>query len=284
MAIVPANVKTLSLDFPDGQNKTTFRLGVQFNPGSYTIVEGEDSNTKVVTGPDGTRFLARVNGGQLVTKIINPNNPDDLSARAWGKGAQGDSVSLQGSVLTFFQNLIKSNPTSANTNNWLAQTGTRLVNAVADFLHPATATFYTPGQGNIVMEGGTEDRRGNTLIGHRVEDIVAKLKEFKTQGLTQEQAIRKLKEGDHYIGVAADHTDPKNKYRTIISIKSDKLAQRFELNEIYEGLKFSDLHVRIVDTGGAFVGKGSGRLDIAMANITTAYDIGKVDLSWKPVT
>jgi hypothetical protein len=39
--------------------------------------------------------------------------------------------------------------------------------------------------------------------------------------------------------------------------------------------------VKIVDTGGAFVGKGSGRLDIAMANIKTAYDIGKVDLSWK---
>ena len=53
------------------------------------------------------------------------------------------------------------------------------------------------------------------------------------------------------------------------------------LNEIYQGLNFSDLNVKIVDTGGAFVGKGSGRLDIAMANIKTAYDIGKVDLSWK---
>jgi hypothetical protein len=278
MAIVPASMNKLSLKL-GGQN---FNIGVYANPNSYKI-EGKDSKTKIVRAADGTRFIATVNEkGQLVTKIINPNNPNDLSARAWGKGAQGDSVSLQGSAQDFLQDLIKSPPpVFANTVNWLAQQGTSIANSVSNFFNNATATFYAPGQGDISMQGGTKDRKGNTLIGHRVEDIVAKLKELKTQGLTKEQAIQKLQEGDHYIGVAADHTDPKNKYGTKISINSDKLTQEFKLNEIYEGLKFSDLHVKIVDTGGAFVGKGSGRLDIAMANIKTAYDIGKVDLSWK---
>jgi hypothetical protein len=280
MAIVPASMNKLSLKL-GGQN---FNIGVYANPNSYKI-EGKDSKTKIVRAADGTRFIATVNEkGQLVTKIINPNNPNDLSARAWGKGAQGDSVSLQGSAQDFLQDLIKSPPpVFANTVNWLAQQGTSIANSVSNFFNNATATFYAPGQGDISMQGGTKDRKGNTLIGHRVEDIVAKLKELKTQGLTKEQAIQKLQEGDHYIGVAADHTDPKNKYGTKISINSDKLTQEFKLNEIYEGLKFSDLHVKIVDTGGAFVGKGSGRLDIAMANIKTAYDIGKVDLSWKAI-
>lgn len=283
MVMVPASMNKLSLKLGD----QTFNLGVQADSHSYKIEE-KDSRTKIVAAADGTRFIATVNEkGQLVTKIINSN---DLSARAWGNGAQGDSVSLQGSVLNFFQDLIKSSPTLANTGNWLAQQGASLVNSVTNLANPipatgfnnkATATFYAPGQGDISMQGGTKDRRGNTLIGHRVEDIVAKLKEFKTQGLTKEQAIRKLQEGDHYIGVAADHTDPNNKYGTQISINSDKLTQRFKLNEIYQGLNFGDLNVKIVDTGGAFVGKGSGRLDIAMANIKTAYDIGKVDLSWK---
>lgn len=288
MAMVPASVNKLSLNL-GGQ---TFNLGVQADASSYKIEE-KDSKTKIVTAADGTRFIATVNEkDQLVTKIINPNNPSDLSARAWGQGAQGDSVSLEGSVLDFFQDLIKSSPTLANTGNWLAQQGASLVNnlnasnqeSATGFNNKATATFYAPGQGDISMQGGTKDRRGNTLIGHRVEDIVAKLNESKIQGLTKEQAIQKLQEADHYIGVAADHTDPKNKYGAKISINSDKLTQEFKLNEIYQGLNFSDLNVKIVDTGGAFVGKGSGRLDIAMANIKTAYDIGKVDLSWKAIT
>jgi hypothetical protein len=279
MAIVPASMNKLSLKL-GGQN---FNIGVYANPNSYKIEE-KDSKTKIVTAADGTRFMATVNEkGQLVTKIINPNNPNDLSARAWGKGAQGDPVSLQGSVLDFLQDLIKSSPTLANTGNWLAQQGTSLVNNVANFANQALATFYAPGQGDISMQGGTKDRKGNTLIGRRVEDVIAKLKEFKAQGLTKEQAVQKLQEGDHYIGVAADHTDPNNKYGTKISINSDKLTQRLKLNEIYQGLNFSDLNAKIVDTGGAFVGKGLRRLDIAMANIKTAYDIGKVDLSWKAI-
>ena len=279
MAIVPASINKLSLKLGD----QTFNLGVQSDTNSYKIEE-KDSKTKIVTAADGTRFIATVNEkGQLVTKIINPNNPNDLSARAWGKGAQGDSVSLQGSVLDFLQDLIKSSPTLANTGNWLAQQGTSLVNNVANFANQALATFYAPGQGDISMQGGTKDRKGNTLIGRRVEDVIAKLKEFKAQGLTKEQAVQKLQEGDHYIGVAADHTDPNNKYGTKISINSDKLTQRLKLNEIYQGLNFSDLNAKIVDTGGAFVGKGLRRLDIAMANIKTAYDIGKVDLSWKAI-
>jgi hypothetical protein len=186
-------------------------------------------------------------------------------------------------VLDFLQDLIKSSPTLANTANWLAQQGTSIANSVSNFFNNATATFYAPGQGDISMQGGTKDRKGNTLIGHRVEDIVAKLRELKAQGLTKEQAVQKLHEDDHYIGVAADHTDPKNKYGTKISINSDTLTQRFKLNEIYQGLNFSDLNAKIVDTGGAFVAKGSRRLDIAMANIKTAYAIGKVDLSWKAI-
>lgn len=280
MAIVPASINKLSLKLGD----QTFNLGVQSDTNSYKIEE-KDSKTKIVTAADGTRFIATVNEkGQLVTKIINPNNPNDLSARAWGKGAHGDSVSLEGSVLNFLQDLIKSTPPVwANTANWLAQQGTSIANSVSNFFNNATATFYAPGQGDISMQGGTKDRKGNTLIGHRVEDIVAKLREFKAQGLTKEQAIQKLHEGDHYIGVAADHKDPNNKYGTEISIKSDTLTQEFKLNEIYQGLNFSDLNVKIVDTGGAFVGKGSGRLDIAMANIKTAYALGKVDLSWKAI-
>jgi hypothetical protein len=266
-----------------GQN---FNIGVYANPNSYKIEE-KDSKTKIVTAADGTRFMATVNEkGQLVTKIINPNNlnnPNDVFGRAWGNGAQGDPVSLQGSVLNFLQDLIKSSPTLANTGNWLAQQGTSLVNNVANFANQALATFYAPGQGDISMQGGTKDRKGNTLIGRRVEDVIAKLKEFKAQGLTKEQAVQKLQEGDHYIGVAADHTDPKNSYGTMISIDSDRLTEKFKLKEIYEDLEFKDLHVRIVDTGGAFVGKGLRRLDIAMANIKTAYDIGKVDLSWKAI-
>ena len=283
MAIVPASINKSSLKLGD----QTFNLGVQSDTNSYKIEE-KDSKTKIVTAADGTRFIATVNEkGQLVTKIINPNNP-----RAWGQGAQGDSVSLQVSVLDFLQDFIKSSSTLANTGNWLAQQGTSLVNNVANFANQATAagfnnkataTFYTPGQGDISMQGGTKDRKGNTLIGHRVEDIVAKLREFKAQGLTKEQAIQKLHEGDHYIGVAADHTDPNNKYGTKISINSDKLTQILKLNEIYQGLNFSDLNAKIVDTGGAFVGKGLRRLDIAMANIKTAYNIGKVDLSWRAI-
>jgi hypothetical protein len=83
MAIVPASINKLSLKLGD----QTFNLGVQSDTNSYKIEE-KDSKTKIVTAADGTRFIATVNEkGQLVTKIINPNNPNDLSARAWGKGS-----------------------------------------------------------------------------------------------------------------------------------------------------------------------------------------------------
>jgi len=286
MGRTPNNLKTLSLNV----GERSFNLGVQSDPSSYRIEE-KDSKTKELISPDGTRTLVTVNDkGQLITKIMKPNDTD-TTGRLWGNGATGEQVSLQGTILNFIQNLITS-PSSTNSNAaWLAQQGTNLgnnvvngwnsaTNTVRNWLNQAKATFYAPGQGDISMQGGTKDRQGKSLIGHRVEDIVDLLKTYKSQGLSKEQALEKLKEGDHYIGVAADHTDPNNKYGTKISINSDALSQRFKLNEIYEGLNFSDLHVKIVDTGGAFVGKGPRRLDIAMANIKTAYDIGKVDLSW----
>jgi hypothetical protein len=79
--------------------------------------------------------------------------------------------------------------------------------------------------------------------------------------------------------VAADHTDPKNSYGTMISIDSDRLTEKFKLKEIYEDLEFKDLHVRIVDTGGAFVGNGSLRIDIALASLDMAYAIGRIKLN-----
>ncbi len=273
MAIVPNNINTLKL----GIGSKTFNLGVHSDPNSYKIEE-QDNNTKLITAADGTKFIATLNEkGQLITKIIKPNSPNDNSGRVWGEGAAGDQVTLSNLVMGLVEKLNLS-----NLGTWLNQSGTQKVqnNASTGESNQAVATFYAPGQGDISMQGGTKDRQGKSLIGHRVEDIVDLLKTYKSQGLSKEQALEKLKEGDHYIGVAADHTDPNNKYGTKISINSDALSQRFKLNEIYEGLNFSDLHVKIVDTGGAFVGKGPRRLDIAMANIKTAYDIGKVDLSW----
>lgn len=143
----------------------------------------------------------------------------------------------------------------------------------------AVATFYVPGGVNKTSTLGTKDRKGNTLIGHRVEDIVSKLQEFKNEGLSQRKALSRIKDEDIYIGVAADHTDPKNSYGTMISIDSDRLTEKFKLKEIYEGLEFKDLHVRIVDTGGAFVGNGSLRIDIALASLDMAYAIGRLRLS-----
>ena len=84
MVMVPASMNKLSLKLGD----QTFNLGVQADYHSYKIEE-KDSRTKIVAAAVGTRFIATVNEkGQLVTKIINPNNPNDLSARAWGNGAQ----------------------------------------------------------------------------------------------------------------------------------------------------------------------------------------------------
>ena len=143
----------------------------------------------------------------------------------------------------------------------------------------AVATFYVPGGVNQTSTLGTKDRKGNTLIGHRVEDIVSKLQEFKNEGLSKRKALSRIKDEDVYIGVAADHTDPKNSYGTMISIDSDKLTEKFKLKEIYEDLEFKDLHVRIVDTGGAFVGNGSLRIDIALASLDMAYAIGRVKLN-----
>ena len=143
----------------------------------------------------------------------------------------------------------------------------------------AVATFYVPGGVNKTSTLGTKDRKGNTLIGHRVEDIVSKLQEFKAEGLSRARALSRLKDEDVYIGIAADHTDPKNAYGTMISIDSETLTERFKLKEIYEDLEFKDLHVRIVDTGGAFVGNGSLRIDIALASLDMAYAIGRLRLS-----
>ena len=143
----------------------------------------------------------------------------------------------------------------------------------------AVATFYVPGGVNKTSTLGTKDRKGNTLIGHRVEDIVGKLQEFKNEGLSKRKALSRIKDEDVYIGVAADHTDPKNSYGTMISIDSDRLTEKFKLKEIYEDLEFKDLHVRIVDTGGAFVGNGSLRIDIALASLDMAYAIGRVKLN-----
>ena len=143
----------------------------------------------------------------------------------------------------------------------------------------AVATFYVPGGVNKTSTLGTKDRKGNTLIGHRVEDIVSKLQEFKAECLSRARALSRLKDEDVYIGIAADHTDPKNAYGTMISIDSETLTERFKLKEIYEDLEFKDLHVRIVDTGGAFVGNGSLRIDIALASLDMAYAIGRLRLS-----
>ena len=143
----------------------------------------------------------------------------------------------------------------------------------------AVATFYVPGGVNKTSTLGTKDRKGNTLIGHRVEDIVSKLQEFKAEGLSRARALSRLKDEDVYIGIAADHTDPKNAYGTMISIDSETLTERFKLKEVYEDLEFKDLHVRIVDTGGAFVGNGSLRIDIALASLDMAYAIGRLRLS-----
>lgn len=274
MGITPNNLKTLSLNV----GGRSFNLGVQSDPSSYRIEE-KDPKTKELISPDGTRTLVTVNDkGQLITKIVKPNDTD-TTGRLWGNGATGEQVSLQGTILKFIQNLITF-PSSTNSNAaWLSQQGT----ATNTVLNQAEATFYAPGQGYISMQGGTKDRQGKSLVGHRVEDIVRLLQTYKSQGLNKEQALQKLKEGDHYIGVAADHTDPNNKYGTKISINSAELTQKFKLNEIYEGLNFSDLHVKIVDTGGAFVDKGSRRLDIALASLDTAYAIGRVNVSWAPI-
>lgn len=143
----------------------------------------------------------------------------------------------------------------------------------------AVATFYVPGGVNKTSTLSTRDRRGNTLIGHRVEDIITKLQEFKEEGLSKRKALSRLKDEDLYIGVAADHTDPKNAYGTMISIDSEILTEKFKLKDIYEDLEFKDLHARIVDTGGAFIGNGSLRIDIALASLDTAYAIGRVKLN-----
>ncbi|NBV98595.1 MAG: hypothetical protein EBR67_03670 [Proteobacteria bacterium] len=148
-----------------------------------------------------------------------------------------------------------------------------------NFANEAVATFYVPGGRNNTGVLGTKDRKGNSLIGHRVEDVLTKLIELKAEGLSKRRALARLKDEDPYIGIAADHTHPKNTYGTMVAIDSETLTEKFKLKEIYEDLEFKELHARIVDTGGAFIGNGSLKIDIALASLDMAYAIGRVKLS-----
>ncbi len=102
-------------------------------------------------------------------------------------------------------------------------------------VHQSRGTGYYPA--NNAMEGGFNDRRGNRL--YTLQDYLA--------GRAP------------YVSVAMDK-NMKIPYGTKLRIK--------ELEQKYG----RPIEFRVVDTGGAFTGRGTGRIDICTANAAASRD------------